>query len=599
MGQTSEITSFLNVHRDQLISSGVPEHYWQTLYNKLVHQLFDASNCFELLKVERDETEEHEHQPAFILSATKDIKKSDTQHIYLIDHAWTFKIQDSKKQLMENDGLRERICRMLDVDCNLERNELVDELFKKIWKINNFYSISNADEVENRLPIWYVMDEVGTAVIHSDSPNCRVIPFVYINDQITYSLLFPLEDINEGDVIFRDFAGGVNDPIRRDVVLLPWVYKSLESMSVDPPIPGEEYFLTGHVKESLPDLSKLELNYKHKPDILKVFSQYDLVNAHLTYNKFVIVDDPADADILWYTQHFKDFQKLSETPGKFINQFPFEYVLTVKDLLCVTCRRSQNSLRWLPISYNLVTESGHFASCFQRREKNGSDNYWIVKPYNLARSLDIHITNNLDYILRVSLTGPKIAQKYITNPVVFHRPECGGKVKFDIRYVLLLESTKPLKAYVYKNFFLRFANKPFELNDFQDYEKHFTVMNYTDSANLKHMKCSDFLLNWMVQYPDFDWKTIEKSIFEMLKNILESATMAEPPCGLAHNPQSRAVYAADIMLKWTEDGEIEPNILEINFTPDCQRACDYYPEFYNDIFKLLFLNENVDTMVLL
>jgi tubulin--tyrosine ligase-like protein 12 len=33
-----------------------------------------------------------------------------------------------------------------------------------------------------------------------------------------------------------------------------------------------------------------------------------------------------------------------------------------------------------------------------------------------------------------------------------------GKVKFDIRYVVLLRSTQPLKLYAYKVFWLRFAN---------------------------------------------------------------------------------------------------------------------------------------------
>lgn len=262
----------------------------------------------------------------------------------------------------------------------------------------------------------------------------------------------------------------------------------------------------------------------------------------------------------------------------------------------MTCRRYKNNTEtaaWFPLTYNLVNEIGNFVSYFQKCEKEGKENYWIVKPYNLARGMDIHITNNLNYIMRLPATGPKIAQKYITNPVLFFRPDCEGNVKFDLRYVILLNSVKPLEVYVYKNFFLRFANKPFELSDFDDYEKHFTVMNYTENAVLKHLKCEDFKIEWQQQYASHNWNAVEEKILKMIKEIMECATAVPAPCGIAESPQSRALYAADLMLDWIE-GDMQPKILEINFMPDCERACNYYPNFYNDIFKLLFLKEESD-----
>ena len=61
------------------------------------------------------------------------------------------------------------------------------------------------------------------------------------------------------------------------------------------------------------------------------------------------------------------------------------------------------------------------------------------------------------------ITGPKIVQKYLHDPVCFERPEI-GQVKFDIRYIILLRSTKPLKVYAYNRFWLRFANQKFEVS---------------------------------------------------------------------------------------------------------------------------------------
>ena len=61
-----------------------------------------------------------------------------------------------------------------------------------------------------------------------------------------------------------------------------------------------------------------------------------------------------------------------------LNQFPFECVVTVKDLLAQVARRKGSGRadpstlattpKWLPTTYNLVTELAKFVSYFQHRE---------------------------------------------------------------------------------------------------------------------------------------------------------------------------------------------------------------------------------------
>jgi len=49
--------------------------------------------------------------------------------------------------------------------------------------------------------------------------------------------------------------------------------------------------------------------------------------------------------------------------------------------------------------------------------------------------------------------------------------------------------------------------------------------------------------------------------------------------------QYRGLYGMDVMI----DGDMTPRLLEVNFSPDCHRAVNYDPNFYNDVFATLFL----------
>jgi len=50
-----------------------------------------------------------------------------------------------------------------------------------------------------------------------------------------------------------------------------------------------------------------------------------------------------------------------------------------------------------------------FVGRYLQLQKKQIENTWIVKPVNMARSMDTWVTHNLDQILRLVETGPKIA----------------------------------------------------------------------------------------------------------------------------------------------------------------------------------------------
>lgn len=597
--------NFLQAHQPQLEASGVPKIFWEILFKKLEYSLFDLGTVFQLMRIDYDDSERDPRDPVWklFICCENGISAQDPNHIYLIDHAWMYDVANARQNLLTIPNLADRMCSMMGFDTEAEQEEKVDFVLKEMWRYNQSFSLSSGS-IEDRMPIWYIMDEIGSAINHSDDPNFRTVPFLHLPTGITYTLLFPIKDTDFEEEVTRDFVEGqTNDRKVRSALLLPWVYTSFDEESFVQVEPDESYFLAGRIRETLPEKTESEHLQRDRNAKLRVFSQYTYVNDYLTDPAFEIVEDETQADILWYTSHFKEYKELStRSPHVFVNQFPFENVITIKDLLSIVCRRKaveesydpdtlETYPEWLPTTYNLSTELVQFVAYFEQRESKDLDNHWICKPWNLARGLDIHVTKNLFHILRLPSTGPKIAQKYIANPVLYERPEI-GKVKFDVRYVVLLKSVKPLRIFAYRNFFLRFANKEFALNNFEVYEQHFTVMNYSEDAPLCHVKCADFVLEWERQYPEYSWRDrVEPKIFHMFREIFEAATAVAPPKGIAENPQSRAVYAVDLMLEWKKQ-TIQPVLLEINFSPDCKRACEYYPNFYNDVFKCLFLDEN-------
>ncbi|XP_053597060.1 tubulin--tyrosine ligase-like protein 12 [Microplitis demolitor] len=598
--------NFLQKHQTQLELSGIPEIYWPTLFKKLSDKIFDAGLVFEIAKIDYTDVVKTPQDPGYKLfvAAEEGLACDDLSNIYLIDHAWLYDINFAHRHLSEIPGLLDRLCNLMSYDGSEEdKNDKIDFVLKEMWRYNQFYTL-NQGTVEERLPLWYIMDEVGSAINHSDDPNFRTVPFLYLNENVTYTLLFPIKNTEFNEEVTRDFVENqTNDLEKRRALLLPWVDHDFTDKSFTQIEPDEQYFLSGRIPETLPQINESvnSQNGESKKDKLKVFSQYDIVSQYLTDPAFELVDNEQEADVLWLIVHFKDYKKLSqESPYTFINQFPYEHVLTTKDLLSIVCRRKaadnlynpetlETYPSWLPTTYNLSTELVEFVSYFQNRQARDLDNHWICKPWNLARGLDTHVTNNLFHILRLPSTGPKIAQKYISSPVLYPRPGVGN-VKFDVRYVVLLKSVKPLVVYAYSNFFLRFANKAFALNNLYDYEQHFTVMNYSDEAELYHVKCADFVVEWNKVHPDNEWKNnVEIKIFKVIKDALEAATVAPLGKGVAANQQSRALYAVDLMLEW-KNNEINPVLLEFNFSPDNKRACEYYPDFYNNVFKFLFLD---------
>lgn len=81
------------------------------------------------------------------------------------------------------------------------------------WHFCSFYKSGSYN-------LWYITDEVGLAIRHSDFPNVKMIPFLTIKDGslIGYSVFWPIRKIEDGDLITRDaLPVALQNKLHRDI----------------------------------------------------------------------------------------------------------------------------------------------------------------------------------------------------------------------------------------------------------------------------------------------------------------------------------------------------------------------------------------------
>jgi len=563
-GETALFCSHGTTTWGQLFGSKVPESLWGEIHEKLSKMCFDAANFVEY-------AEDEDGRLVAIAKCPLPARSA----VFLIDHAWTFKVDEVRRQLRESSTLLTRVEGLTRSPAGPEDLEQrVSAVCTRLWRYVQTYRVATEEQMDPE-SVWYLEDELGSRIEHDADPNFGCIPLFFAPEQAAYTIAWPIKDIQEGEVLTRDMLNGAdNETGQRAVRELVWLddTETLQSCCSSYDDMVAERGPTFHLPAT--DIGHPGALGLPSADRHLVFTNSALLRGGLKDPRFGFTENPQEAQVLWVDGARIDPETVK--PTQLLNQFPCDEWLNAKDQLCYTIRGKYGRPPWLPMTYDMTCELAAFVGDYTHRQAAREDNTWITKPHRMARSMDVFVTDSLDCLLRLAETGPRVVCKYIHQPVTLQ------KRKFSVRFTVVVRCFVPLEAFTHEHFTLSQSPNEFSLTDLDDYHTHTTVMMYRPDKECEtKLKAPEFIAAFTAEHGPAAWENARSAAEAVIGRALQAGAHR----GM-HHPAARAIYGADLM--WSLPG-CQPQLLELTYAPDCHRIVERVPSFYDDVFGALFL----------
>ncbi|KAJ2803741.1 hypothetical protein H4R20_002775 [Coemansia guatemalensis] len=228
-------------------------------------------------------------------------------------------------------------------------------VFRELWRYLQGYDYlaQGADQSLVKRTNWYMQDEVGLAVAHSDDPNVRCLPFLYVNASgrmMPFSLLWPIKLITQGDVLARDYCPRwLTDPAQRSGYLqaifqgpTQGVLDAREQLARK-----LEQTATGAARSSLANQPAPTQHLRS----LYVRDATSEVQSAITTAGYDMASAPEDADAV-----FDDMQH----EGKLASQHGIATALLDADSAIAAFQRAAGVQSWLSKGFSLRTQIAEF-----------------------------------------------------------------------------------------------------------------------------------------------------------------------------------------------------------------------------------------------
>jgi hypothetical protein len=473
-----------------------------------------------------------------------------------------------------------------------ELNQLISKRFPRGTTTNlrdDVYALTDGYQLsleQNQAPVqhWFVRHEVTAMMQDSEDGNFQLIEFFDLFRGIAVTIMWNRKDVRAGDAITRNFLPQSTSAERRHLLLMyfPWMLPQsmdeyLKKLQGWKSRPKPKTSSDNQGGPALPLWKKKHIKI-FTDDARKLFGDM----SRPAFKTFcTLVDTPEEADLIWLGRKMDPSIRNHLKHSQFVNQFPGQDVLTVKDLLAksiLDCHGVEETSTWLPLTFNLNFELEAFLGQFAESEPG---TLWLTKPYNSARSQNIVISRGLPCILRQLSTGPKVVSKYIHPPHLFR-----GK-KYDVRVNVILDSVNPIKLYTCPTFqYPRIASDYYDatMDDMDDFGSCFSVMNYAEGDFKWHIVHHDEFVREFERENGTSWYDIVPKIHTIVRKAFEAAVHSGR---LKQDEHAKTLIGFDLML----DSQLNPWLIEASMTPDTGRILRFEPDLYPKLWRFVFTEE--------
>jgi tubulin--tyrosine ligase-like protein 12 len=148
MPDNNDYEQFLQTHEFQLVLNNIPKHFYRRLYEKMKNEIFDSGSYFQLCPVDDDDEELEETfnpERRYYVSTLEDVvldPYDDENAIFLIDHAWTYRIKDARNNLINIPNLYERMASLMNVGTETKEDG-IEVILQRMWKYNQTYTLTS------------------------------------------------------------------------------------------------------------------------------------------------------------------------------------------------------------------------------------------------------------------------------------------------------------------------------------------------------------------------------------------------------------------------------------------------------------------------
>ncbi|XP_029198874.2 LOW QUALITY PROTEIN: tubulin--tyrosine ligase-like protein 12 [Acropora millepora] len=461
-----------------------------------------------------------------------------------------------------------------------EKSEKVDydmhKVLENMWHYNQTYQVVTS-EGNKQKPVWYIMDEFGSAIGHSVHPNVKCSPFAFAVTGEFYSILWPIENINVGEMCCRNFCPALSlseTHLQREARLLAFNPSSfpescLKSFVVElaqfPALPKENC-VTITAKSVITKTGNINCtNSRAKKLNLKFFLEKTATEKKLVLRDLgcTEVGSSSEADAVWFEKWSIPAERIPKNTR--VNRLGGEENLLQRHLLASHIQKTWGKVPWFPVTYNMSTDLAALCADHCCR---GLSSYWILRAADPSKlSFRPVVTSDLRRALRSSEIGQLVASYYC-----FQTAWC-RKRHFRLQYAVTVKSLRPLKLLVHNTPHVNLAEKEIDPNAFLD--EYIPSALVASSSGVKQ----NGVMNHRLTYQEFvadlranflairqaSWEEVHSRILESIGKLFYavSPSLTSFQNGMNTVGDLCAVYGVDILLRDT----LEPLVIGVNPTP--------------------------------